>query len=298
MMKIKIAYVLLAHKNPKQINLFVQQLLKYGDCEIYIHIDKKSENIISQIKENKKVHVYSIFDVRWGSFEIIEATLYLMRIMLNSGNIYSHVYFGSGQDLLVKKGLYEYLEEYPDNIFLKIEKEIKKNDLLTGCYKVKWPKELMVRDDWRIKRFIRIFIECMNRMGITFFPNKRKIDSNIKIYMGRTWFIAPVKVISYIVCFLENNKSFMDYWKDSLASDLMFFQTIIMNSPFKYKVTDELMYVNFGKTFGTKNHPLTITEKDISKIQEGNYYCARKFEIKESKVIKYFVDTTIKKSEL
>ncbi len=42
---IKMAYCLLAHSNAKQINMYIAQLLNAGECEIFIHIDKKSEAI-------------------------------------------------------------------------------------------------------------------------------------------------------------------------------------------------------------------------------------------------------------
>ena len=55
-----------------------------------------------------------------------------------------------------------------------------------------------------------------------------------------------------------------------------------MNSPYRDKVQDELMYVEFGKSFRTNNHPLTITSDVLDKIRDGNWYCARKFELYES----------------
>ena len=109
-------------------------------------------------------------------------------------------------------------------------------------------------------------------------------------YEGRTWFIAPIAVMDYIVEYVNKHVDFYDYWEDSLASDLMFFQTIIMNSPFREKIEDELMYVKFGKTFKTMNHPVTITNKDVCLIEAGNFFCARKFELEEKEAIDYFIN--------
>ena len=49
MSKIKIAYLLLVHKNANQVNIFINQLLNYGDCDIFIHVDCKNSFLESQL---------------------------------------------------------------------------------------------------------------------------------------------------------------------------------------------------------------------------------------------------------
>lgn len=288
--KIKMAYLLLVHKNPEQVNMFIEQLLNYGDCDIYIHVDKKAENIISDIRRDNRIHVVSKYFVSWGSFEIVKAAIELMNMVMNSGNAYTHMYFGSGQDLLVKKGLYEYLLENRDKIFLHINGEVDKSRRASARYRIRWPHKLMIRNDLHPYRFIRIAMQFLCKFGIVVRPNKKIITNKVTFYEGRTWFIAPIDVLEYIVKYIKTNSDYVDFWEDSLASDLMFFQTIIMNSPYAGNVEDELMYVNFGGTFSTMNHPLTITMDDVEKIDNGKFYCARKFEnSEEQESIKYYL---------
>lgn len=288
MENVKIAYLLVAHKCPEQINFFIEQLLGYGDCDIYIHIDRKNKNIEKKIEKSSRVFTCSIYDVRWGSFEIVKAAIELMKMAEKSGNKYTHFYFGSGQDMLVKRGLYEYLSLHSENIFLKIVNEVKDSDRTSARYRVCWPKKLMIRDDMHIYRFVRIFLQFMCKMGFIYHRNNKKLKTKVRFYEGRTWFIAPIGVMEYILHYLRNNIDYIEFWEDSLASDLMFFQTIIMNSAYADKVVDELMFVNFGRDFRTMNHPLTITMDNVKPIQSGNYYCARKFEWDEREVIAYF----------
>ncbi len=292
MNQVKMAYLLLAHKCPRQINIFIEQLLNYGDCDVYIHVDKKAERIIPEIQKKEHVFIICEYVVSWGSFEIPKAAVALMKKAINSGRQYSHYYFGSCQDLLVKKGLFEYLEKNPDDIYIKIDKIVSNRTRASARYKVRWPKKLMIRNDWHPYRFIRGGIQFLCQMGIVYRKNTVKIPKDIIFYEGRTWFIAPSKVIEYIVNYIEENPDFFALWENSLASDLMFFQTIIMNSYFKENVKDELMYVNFGKLFGTMNHPRNITIEDNKNIEAGNYYCARKFELKDANVMRYYLDKT------
>ena len=288
--KIKMAYLILVHKNPEQVNMFIEQLLNYGDCDIYIHVDKKAENIIPDIRKDNRIYVVSKYSVSWGSFEIVKAAIELMKMVTNSRMDYTHMYFGSGQDLLVKKGLYEYLSKNRDKIFLRINGKIDNSRRASARYRICWPHKLMIRNDLHPYRFIRIAMQFLCKFGIVVRPNKKTIKNKVTFYEGRTWFIAPIDVLEYIVDYVKNNPDYVDFWENSLASDLMFFQTIIMNSRYVGNVEDELMYVKFGETFSTMNHPLTITMDDVEKIDDGNFYCARKFEISESQEsIEYYL---------
>ncbi len=292
-MHIKIAYMLLVHKSYKQVNIFIRQLLDYGECDVYLHVDSKSKGIIDKIIKDDRVKIYSKYDVRWGSFEIVQAGIFLMEKVLESGNNYSHIYWGTGQDLLVKKGLYQFLMKNPEKIFIRINRELKDTDRAAARYLIQWPKYLMVRSDYHIFRFIRITMQILCKLGINIRPNRRTYKSQLRFYEGRTWFICPKAVVEYMIDYIHKNMDFVNYWENSLASDLMFFQTIMMNSQFSDKIQDELMYVRFGKSFGTINHPVTITKKNSKDIETGNYYCARKFELDEdADIITYFCKVT------
>lgn len=290
MAQIRIAYLLVAHKCPEQVNLFINQLLNYGDCDVYVHVDKKNPKLQEDIIKSPRVFTCSIYDVRWGSFEIVKAAIKLMKMAVSSGKSYSHMYFGSGQDLLVKKGMYDYLEAKPEKVFLHIVGEIKNSDRESARYRVCWPHKLMIRNDLHLYRFIRIAIQLLCKSGIVISKNRKTLKKQVRFYEGRTWFIAPYEVLKYLVNYLQDNPDYVDYWEDSLASDLMFFQTIIMNSPFASNVEDELMFVKFGKTFSTMNHPLTVSIDMEKEIEHGNYFCARKFEIKEIDTIHYYIE--------
>lgn len=299
---IRLAYLIVAHKCPEQVSAFINQLLEYGDCDVYIHVDKKNQALLTSLKEkystlqrqdDRKVYICSVYGVRWGSFEIVKAVLELMRMAHESGRRYTHMYFGSGQDLLVKRGMYEYLGSKPNVTFIRIEKEVKNSDRGSAKYRVRWPHRLMIRNDLHVYRFIRGAMQLLCGLGIVVQKNRRELKKSVRFYEGHTWFIAPYKVLEYILKYTDKYPDYVEFWEDSLASDLMFFHTLIMNSPYKGKIEDELMYVEFGKTFATNNHPVRITEETLNRIEDGNYFCARKFEWEEDqKIITYFLKNT------
>ena len=70
-----------------------------------------------------------------------------------------------------------------------------------------------------------------------------------------------------------------------------------MNSQYSNNVEDELMYVNFGKTFATMNHPVTIDLTIAKQIQNDRFFFARKFEIEEKEAIEFFIKKLEKKDK-
>lgn len=54
----KLAILLLCHKNAEQINLFLQTM-KHPDIDFYIHVDKKS-HITDQIAKRPDIHTYIV----------------------------------------------------------------------------------------------------------------------------------------------------------------------------------------------------------------------------------------------
>ena len=286
----KLAYLLVVHNNPEQLNNFIQQLVFNGDCDIYIHVDKKSENLIPQIISNEHVFIFSEYYVNWGSFEIVKAAILLMEKARNSGCIYTHFYFGSGNDLLVRKGLYEYLSKEDTDVFMDIYHEVKLRSREASRFLVAWPQKYMIRNDLHLYRFVRIFIQIMCSIGIVLHKNSSKLPVNTKFYTGSTWFLAKIEVLDYILLYIENNPEYLDFWKNSLASDLMFFHTIIMASPYKDNIGEDVVYKKWGTTFKTRNHPITITKDDISDISCSKRYFARKFDYKvDAEVVDYYV---------
>lgn len=286
--QIKVAYLLLAHKNPEQVNLYVEQLLENGDCDIYIHVDKQNFDMCSEIVVNKHVFVCSEFETRWASFEICKAALHLMNLAVSSNKSYTHIYFGSGQDLMVKPGLYDFLALNDDKVFMHIIREITPKDRAASRYKIRWSKKLMRRSDVSFSRFIRVCLQILCRIGIVVRRNKKKLNNPVKIYTGGTWFIAPIAAIKYILTYVTDNPDYVDFWEDSLASDLMFFQTILMNSVYRSTMEEQLMYIRFGTTKKTHNHPMTVSIADDDEIEKGNYFFARKFEIADRETIDYY----------
>ena len=288
----KIAYMLLVHNNPKQLNIFLQQILDSDDGDIYLHVDKKNIQMIGHLLKNDRITIISEYEVKWASFEMVAATISLMKIVINSKKKYSHVYYGSGNDLLVKRGLKEFLERNDQYLYMKIFGEILPDNPLAARYRIKWPEYVKVRSNWHPCRIIRMFFHLFFKAGIVLNPNKEKVKFE-HIFRGSQWFIIPIGAVEYILYYLEKNPDYIKFWECALAPDEFFFHTIILNSKYGKLIRPSLMYLTSSTKVTKRNHPLTITMNDIGLIDKSECYCARKFDMQiDPDVISYYIGKT------
>jgi len=85
-MKKSPAFLILAHEDQPLLTLLVSRLLQFGD--VYLHIDSKSPIPIDFMPATPKLHVYKQFDIRWGHWSMVEATIFLADEAVKNGATY------------------------------------------------------------------------------------------------------------------------------------------------------------------------------------------------------------------
>jgi hypothetical protein len=76
----KIAYLILAHKNFEQLSLMVNQLA-HPDVSFIIHIDAKAEESVVKENFNRNADVHILENriaVNWGGFSVFRGIFYLL----------------------------------------------------------------------------------------------------------------------------------------------------------------------------------------------------------------------------
>ena len=107
---------------------------------------------------------------------------------------------------------------------------------------------------------------------------KRKISDELpKFHGGSTWWTLSSKCLKYVVDYTDNANTFLKRLKHTLCSEEIFFQTIIMNSPFRDNVVnDNLRYIIWEYKHGSI--PAILDIQDNEKIKKSHQLFARKFE--------------------
>lgn len=280
------------HNNPEQVNKFINQLISGNEADVYIHIDKRNyEKLYGKLVKNKNVFIlHDSVNCEWGDISQVDATLLLIKEVLDSGRDYDFVCLRSGQDLLVKSNFKAFLLEHKKNIFLS-NRKLNKNEL--GLVKIKWPK--MTRKRYANYHPIRIYRRLLSSLynkGINIRPNPYKLPSDYSIFKGSQWFSIPLEVAQYIVDFISENRWYYKFFENSLVPDESFFHTLILNSPYKSDVINSnLCYLKWGETVSDRNSPQYLQKEDIPSIEKSNMFFARKFdESIDAEVVDYFAN--------
>ena len=271
----KVAFLMLCHKNPKQINLLLKAL-KHPQIDVFIHVDSKNENIREDIEKSDGVYLLpkkDCVDVQWAQFSEVKATLNLLNVAISKGGGNSHYFLISGQDFPLKSigKIVRFLNERKDENFIDcalIKRFEKRNDIY-------FPRMVIGRRIWQ-KILKGILVYSTGGWNQTFSIIKRLKPANVQYYFGSQWWCLNDAMVKWIYNFLENYPEYIKLFKHSLCPDECFFQTLVMNSPFANTTKPYLHYIKWEKG---KSSPKTLTTIDYEELKKAEKLIARKFDI-------------------
>jgi len=261
----KVAYLILAHKNPSQLSRLVGKLLSAGD-DVFIHIDAGIDiRPFSDACGRQGFMIPSRKRIYWAGFSIVEATLLLMRSAC-ARKSYDYFCLLSGFDYPIKP-----LAEF--RAFLKKNEGrefIDANNLLQTR-----PADAVRYQKFRIACPGNAVTRIAQRMvdGAGF---KREMYGGMTPYIGSQWWTLTGACIEYVLRMVDGDPSLLRFFRHTMVPDEMFFQTLIMNSEFKNRVVpNNLREINWKPGAA---HPLVLREPDFGRLLASDKYFARKFD--------------------
>ncbi len=272
----KSAFLIAAHKNPNQVKNLAYFLSQDGDG-VFIHVNKRNNDVynqlVSTIGNNKNIHIITDrVKIYWGGVGLVLASLNLLQTANNTDHFdYFHFITGQCVPLKTPKQINMFFEE--NNV-----KEFIDNFSL--------PNKTWGPEDGGLDRLqyywingASVFVRSINK---TFRIIQKKLHLKRKMvgtfYGGCGWFSLSNNCVNYILTYLKNNPDFKKRFNHTGIPDEIFYQTVVMNSPFAaHVINDSLRYLNW-KSENTR-HPQTIRFEDVPKIFENkkNIF-ARKFD--------------------
>lgn len=228
----KIAYLVLAHADPKHFERLVNAI-NYN-ASFFIHLDAKSDIAPFQklsLPDNL-IFIQNRVRVSWGSISMVDATLRLMEEALNSGEAFTHLVLLSGADYPIQKNtvIYETLADNPQHEFIKYI-DMRQSDHYIKHINQKWFKESLFHTT---NKFLKYSDKVIRNLG-----NKMKFhnswDKAIVPYFGSQWWALTPQCAQYVVKYVKNNPEYYMKNKYSFSPDEHFFHTIVGNSIYKEK---------------------------------------------------------------
>ncbi len=270
----KLAYIILAHKNWDQLGMLARTL-KEDWNDIFIHVDARSD--FEQATFDRGARGVSTFFVQprikvfWAHVSIVHATIELLKLVAAQPDRYDRVVLLSGQDfpIVPNERIKHFFDEHPDSEFL----EFGKLPLRWWPYGG-WDRILV----YNFPAVLGPFWNRILRVAQMSFPFRRKALANMRIYGCSQWFNLTAAAVEYILHHVETT-DIVRKFNFTYCADEIFFQTILLNSPFAEScVNHSLRYMDWGED---ASRPRVLVESDLALLAEqGRNKClfARKFD--------------------
>ena len=290
-MIMKQAFIILGHKNPKQIKRLVSAL-NNPRFVFLIHIDARVpiEPFEQELgtKETNILFAKNRKHGRWGGIGIVKATLECLRQLtgMDNDNEFTHVSVLSGQDYPVKSKEYihDFFNKNRNSDFIGFEPFPLKHTGYGGMERIQHysfnlfgkrhtylPKQYCKNLSLKGK-IMNKFLYILEKI----LP-KRKIPYGLKPYYGSQWWSLTRETVMQVLTFLDEHPEYEKYHSFSLLPDEMFFQTIVveLRQSEVDLVNENLRYIIWEKD---SSHPVSLTTENFSDIAKTNALFARKFD--------------------
>jgi len=285
-MSVKIAFIMVCHKAPDHINNLIKRLLEFEDADVFLHIDRNNSGIRKSIIENSRVKILpenESFFVKWGSVEIVKATLKLIACVKRTKKDYDYIWLLSGQD-------------YPICSAAEAEKRLALNpgmnyidvilpgenryDFYNKRCEIPYPSWIN-KNNIVVKSIKKLYMIVTGGYYHTFSFLKRKKPFDAGFAYGSQWWTLSAEAAYDILQYTRKHLEVLKYYRKCIIPDESYFQTVFMSGPYKNKRMPSLTFVNWGKN---RRSPEVLTAADIDTLKEKSdtFVFARKFQMPES----------------
>ena len=226
----KIAYLILAHNQPHHLQKLIHAL-GHPSARVFVHIDRKSKiGPFRKLKSDTVTFISKRTWVYWGKFSIVQATLNLMDKAFRSRDSFDQFILLSGTDypLWSADSLYRFFADYPGREYINLhpmgEDNGGKSYSRLEIFREGDPKNVFERK-WGNKR-----------KASHIYRDYEKVLKGMKPYGGAQWWALTRKTIGYILDFVEREKEWVNFFKNTHIPDEMFFHTLVGNAPHHTKI--------------------------------------------------------------
>ena len=253
----KIAYLVLAHKNPALIQKQID-FLSSEDSAFFIHIDAKSKideflscNGRNVFFSTERVAVY------WAEYSMIDAIVILIQQALSASQKYDYFVLLSGSDYPIRSKQYiqRFFENSRGTEFISLV-EIPNIQAGIPLSKI---TTLRIPSNRPVYRFL---IKLAAKLGFAQRDYKKYLGS-LRPYGGVTWWALTRDACQYLLEFMEQHESICQYFKGTFAPDETFFHTILGNSAFEPHIRRCVMYDDWTAADPHSGHPAEIGEEQL-----------------------------------
>ncbi|MBO0360545.1 hypothetical protein J0X19_21465 [Hymenobacter sp. BT186] len=310
-----INYIILAHKNPAQVERLVHTLSTEGTT-FYIHIDKNTEQEPFE-RRLQAVKNCRFIETRekgtWGDVGIVQATIHALRqIVADQRSGYCVLLSGQDYPLKSNQHIAQYLTQNQGASFMDASAlpnlhwdhggldriEHYKFNLSEGRQDYVVVPPVLSKDfsrNW-IYHVYNIKKLLQRRINIKVLLKKRSFPHYIRPVGGSQWWAIPVETAAQVLTFLEQHTDYLLYHRYTLLPDEIALQSIIrqlLHADGNELVQPTVTYINWERPGVTL--PVTFDRNDLKELlnQPEDKLFARKFDAETDATILDLLDRRI-----
>lgn len=266
------------------------------NVSIYVHVDLKAE--LSQFKleslgcANVK-YIQERENVIWGDFSLVKATINLMTAVKKDKNddCYNVLMSESDYPIKSKDFIEKYLTDNYGKIFLTSSpvddvwrEAMVKNRLNEYSVHPMPAKRFYVSIDFynlqfqSIKKTVKscLFLYKNKKFDVILKAfKKRRFPNYLVPYGGSQWWALPTDVLNFILDFLEEHPTYIEYHRYTHVPDEIFFHSIISSNFPNDRIRPSTTYVNWKRKGCAL--PVTFSKNDLDELKNTDCLFARKF---------------------
>lgn len=270
---IKHAYMILAHKNPDQLQKLLGTLDR-PENDIYLHIDRKAGFDYGQfsVKQATLESINPRIRVTWGGESIVRVEMALLEAAVKRPHSYYHLLSGLDLPLKSNEHISKFFSDNAGKEFLDLWK---------------MPDHTRKRVEYFTpfpEGFHFFLTNWLNHAFKAIFPIR--INKDVEFYQGSQWFSITEDFARFVV---DHKDWVRKTFRHTGMCDEIFLPTLLMMSPFKDNVylselaeghaitMANLRYIAWGGS-GSIRHPRTFTINDYDTLTKVPHLWARKFD--------------------
>lgn len=246
----KIAFLLLAHKEPARVIEQARALTAHGDS-VTIHFDKRaSRAMFNELRQALDGNALVAFAPRvkcgWGTWSLVEATLGMVRTARAAFADTTHYYLISGDCYPTKSRSWieRFLEENAETDFIEMKDFFDGTWIRTGM-----TTERLIYRHWFNEReqkgLFYASMELQRRLGL-----QRALPEGLQIRIGSQWWLLRAETMEAILDALLKRPDIERFFRTTWIPDETFFQTMAAAAVPTYRIESHppthLIFSDYG----------------------------------------------------
>jgi len=268
------AFLILAHKDPVQLQFLIEELQKHGS--VYVHLDKDNVRNFVNFSPPTNVFITGKISIRYSHWTMIQATLILIEKALEDGATRLSLISGDALPIASEKDFKTLLAS---NIDICHNRSLKTN------------YDSQVDLQYYYRFFSSKYPQRFFPRGINYLASKWPIKIRIQKYLdpldmkiGSQWWSVSREIMIKSIDHHKTHPAFAKYFKKSKHPEETFFQTLFAHFSPNLK--------NEGTTYANWDvprvpHPGDLKVEQLRKAFESKKFLfARKFETERKDLLK------------